>query len=145
MANEIEVRFSLQIKKDSIGNTYRAQPTVFRCDWAGVKGPTPGILTISVGHTVVDFSQLATMGGWIRLQNMDPTNTVSWGVYDQTNNKFIPVGDLKPGEFCGFRTSRYLNVEEVPGTGTTPTSGTVKFALKASVAPCNVLVEAFEA
>ncbi len=139
MANEFSVRTSLQLK---IGNqNYQSQPTSFQATQVGLGGPTPGQITALTTGTDVDLSQLVTPG-LCRLMNLDPTNYVEYGIRDPGTGSFYPLGEIQPGETYVLRFSRNL-LEAFVGTGTT---GDVnKFTIRASVASCKVLVEAFEA
>ena len=142
MANEITVRASLRVLKGNLNFPTPGQGT-FLATMNGAKGPSPGVLTIGVNMTLVDFSELATPGMcW--LQNLDSTNYVEWGLWDSYQNQFGVLGELKPGESSVFRLSRYLGKEQIPGTGTTPAGNPTRFAMKATGAPCDVLVMAFE-
>lgn len=143
MANEAQIRSSLQILKDPL--EYRSQPTVFNADVTGIKGPVPGAITASTAGTDVDLSEL-TVPGFCRLQNLDSTNLVDFGIWDPESDLFYPLGELQPGEVYVIRLSRNLSSEY----GTTPSEGTVgpntnRFRIKAYVAAVDVVVEAFEA
>lgn len=141
MANEIQVRASLTVRKGNLDE--RTTPQVFNATMDGDKGPSPGAITVGVNLTLIDFSQLATPG-WCWIMNLDPTNFVEWGLWDSFQNQFGVIGEILPGEFSVFRLSRYLGKEQIPGTGTTPTGNLTRFAMKATVAPCDVLIKAFE-
>lgn len=140
MAREVNLRISLTIKKGLLDEriTYS-----FIGDMAGEKGPSPGVLTIGVGVTIINLSQLATPGP-ITIINLDTTNFVEWGLYSAADGEFNPVGEILPGEPAGFRLSRYLGTALIPGTGTTPIADTKVFAMKAVGAPCDVIIKAFE-
>lgn len=140
MANEAQIRASLQVRKG--GLFYQSQPTAFTATVTGTKGPTPGAVQVSTAGTDIDFSQLTTPG-LVRLQNLDATNVVEWGVWEPATSTFYPVGELLPGETFVFRFSRNLQ-EEYLGTGTATSAPTNRFRMKASGAACTVLVEAFE-
>jgi hypothetical protein len=142
MSNEARIQISLQVRRSNL--TYLSQPTAFTADVAGPGGPSPGAILVGVGRTDVSLAQI-TNPGLCRLQNLDATNLVEWGVYDVALNKFIAVGELLPGESYVVRLSRFLGQELVPGTGTSGGgSAATRLSLKASVAPCMVLVEAFD-
>lgn len=138
MANEATIRTSLMIKKGNI--FYQSNPTAFKANVTGTKGPVPGAVSIAatVTGTDIDFSELVTPG-LCRLQNLDATNFVTYGIWDGVS--FFPLGELLPGETYVLRLSRYLG-EEFAGTGTPADVNT--FRMKADTAACNVLVEAFE-
>lgn len=138
MANEFTVSGILQLRRGS--QTYSSQPGSYRSDQSSQGGPSPGSINVPTTGTDVSFAQL-TRPGLCRIQNLNDTNRVEWGVHDGL--LFHPVGELLPGEFVILRLSRNLGEEEdVPGTGTTAVVNT--FFLRANVAACKVLVEAFE-
>jgi hypothetical protein len=144
MADEAQIRASLQIKGS--GNLdYQSAPTAFTADVAGNKGPVPGAISataagVGAGGTDVDFSEL-TQPGLCRIQNLDTTNFITFGIWDGT--QFFPLGEVLAGESFVFRLSRDLSEEFGTGTGTTGTAAN-SLRIKADTAACNVLVEAFE-
>lgn len=142
MANEAEIRSSLQIAKDNL--EYRGQPTVFNANVTGTKGPTPGAITVSTAGTDVDLSGLTTPG-LCRIQNLeaDSGNFVAYGIWDPEGGKFYPLGELLPGESYVLRLSRVIEEEYGTGGGTTGAS-TNRLRFKADTAALVVLVEAFE-
>lgn len=140
MANEVQIRSSLQVNKDAI--EYQSRPTAFAADMAGTKGPTPGALTVSTGGTDVDLTGLTTPG-FCRMQNQDTTNFVTYGIWDPEGNKFFPLGEMLAGEVFVLRLARDIEAEYGTGTGTTG-ANTNRLRLKANTAACVVLVEAFE-
>lgn len=147
MANEATINLSMNIRKvddttDLVLLDYRSQPSSFQADVTGTKGPTPGSISVSIAGTDVDFSQLTTPG-LCRLMNQDPTNFVEYGIREPGTGTFYPLGEILPGETYIIRLSRNLQ-EEYIGTGTGTSAPTNFFHLKANVAACNVLVEAFE-
>jgi hypothetical protein len=148
MSGEAKLQLSLQIDKtDATGNVaFRSYPTQFTADVTGAKGPTPGAFTVSVHGTDVDLSELITPG-LARFYNQDPTNYVSYGIADPETDKFYPLGEILPGEFWPIRLSRLLGQEYAQaGTGTgTAGAETNTLRFMANAAPCNVVVEAFEA
>ncbi len=144
MAAEIQVRVSLTIVKGNIvyGPT---RPNAFAADFLGSSGPTPGMVVIATNITTITLANLATLGGWCRMENYDQTNFVMVGIYDQDSAVFFPFLELLPGETVVLRLSRFINRELVPGTGTGSADRNVTvLAAKADVAPCNLLVEAFD-
>lgn len=141
MANEATVRTSLQIRTGNI--TYQSQPSAFQADVAGAKGPTPGAFTVTTLGTDCDLSELS-QAGLCRIQNLDETNYVEYGIFDPQTNLFYPLGELLPGESYVLRLSRNI-LEEYVGTGTGTTGPTNTFRFKSNTAECDVLVEAFEA
>lgn len=145
MANEAQVRGSLQILKKSGAITlidYSSKPTVFKATVTGTKGPAPGAFTVTVLGTDVDFSELTTPGLCV-FKNLDPTNFVTYGIWDPENSKFFPLGELLPGEVYVLRLSRDLQEEFQTGTGTTG-ADTNRLRFKADTASLDVSVEAFE-
>lgn len=139
MANEARLQISLQIAADNV--QYNSLPTSFTATVTGRKGPTPGALTVPVAGVNVDLSQL-TVPGLCRLQNQDATNFVTVGIYDEATNRFHPIEEILPGESYVVRLSRELGYEY--GTAGTAADRD-HLHLRASIAPCVVLVEAFEA
>lgn len=135
MANEATIQSSLMISKSNL--KYRSFPTNFRANVTGSKGPVPGAVLVSVIGTDIDFSELTTPG-LVVIRNLSTQYFIEWGVYN--GSTFFPVGEVLPGESYVFRFSRYLNQGYV-GTGT----GNDTFRIRASTAPCDVVVEAFEA
>jgi hypothetical protein len=144
MTNEIRVQIGLQVRKGDLFSV--TQPSAFIADMAGSMGETPGGLTVPLGGANVDLSHLTKLGGFIWMQNLDTVNYIEWGVYDPLMGLYIPVGELLPGEFCLWRMSHFLGDYSSPGTGTgTGTSGHgVMLRLKATQAPCQALVKAYD-
>jgi hypothetical protein len=142
MANEAQVRSSLQIINSPLH--YQSQPTAFTADVTGIKGPCPGAFAASILGTDVDLSELTTPG-LCRIMNLDDTNFIEFGIWDPEALKFYPLGEVLPGETYVLRLSRNLAQEYAgTGTGTTgPETNTLR--IRADTAPCNALVEAFEA
>lgn len=140
MADEAIVRSSLQIKAGNVN--YQSQPTAFKADVTGRKGPVPGAIAVSTDGTDVDFGELTTPG-LCRIQNLDPTNFVEYGIWEPATSTLYPLGELLPGETYILRLSRNLQ-EEYLGTGTGTSAPTNRLRFKANTAACNVVVEAFE-
>lgn len=143
MGNEGTIRSSLAIKQ---GKTdYSSQPTSFRVDVSEGSGPTPGAITVSIAGTDVDLSELATPG-LCRIQNLDASNYVTYGIVDPETEKFYPLGELLAGESYVFRLARDIQEEYGTGAGTGTTGpDTNRLRIKAHTAACVVLVEAFGA
>jgi len=141
MANEAQVRCSLQITKGNL--EYHGKPTMFNADVAGIKGPVPGAIQVALAGTDVDFGELTTPS-LCRLQNLDATNYVVYGIRDPELSQFYPLGELLAGESYVLRLSRDL--QEQYGTGTDPDAplASNRLHLIARGAACEVLVEAFE-
>ncbi len=144
MANEAEIRGSLQIRTGDGEIEYVSRPTTFRGDVTGRKGPSPGAITATIAGTDVDFSELSTPG-YARIQNQDLTNTVDVGIWDPETGVFYPMLELLPGESYPLRLSRILAGEygTDPAVGSTGPN-TNRLRIRANVASCVVLVEAFE-
>jgi hypothetical protein len=145
MANEITVQSSLRINKGKL--SYQSLPQSFQADMAATtpNGPSPSAISASLIGTDVSFAQLTTPG-MCRIMNLDSTNYVEVGAYDAGAGEFYPLFEILPGQSYVFRLSRWLGKEmsgTLPGTGTV--GGGVSLRIKATVAPCKVLVEAFEA
>ena len=140
MSNEAQIRSSLSIVSDNL--TYRSQPTAYNADVAGSKGPVPGAIAVSTVGTDVDFSELTTPA-LCKIQNLDDTNFVEYGIWDPEGSTFYPLGELLPGEFSVLRLSRNLQQEFGTGTGTTG-ADTNRLRFRADTATLQVSVEAFE-
>lgn len=138
MANEATLQIGMSITKNNLN--FKSNPVTFRATVTGVKGPTPGAITVTTQGTDVDLSQLTTPA-LCRISNLDSTNFVEWGIFDGI--EFIPIGEILPGEFYIIRLSRRLTKSYGTGTGTIDSGNTLRF--KANAAPVNVVVEAFEA
>lgn len=141
MSNEATIRSSLSIVKGNLD--YSSKPSTFNADVAGTKGPCPGAFTATVAGTDCDFSQL-TQPALCRIQNLDSTNYVTYGIWDPENSKFFPLGEVLAGETYVLRLSRDIQEEYMTGTGTTG-ANTNRLRFKADTASVEVLVEAFEA
>ncbi len=119
MANEIQIRVSLQVKKGVVD--FQSRPTAFSADIEAdvLLGPTPGAINIPIGGAAVDLSSLGTPG-WCWIQNQDEEVSVEIGVHNGTD--FYPLLELGPGECVPLPLSRHLNAREtVTGTGTVGT------------------------
>lgn len=133
MSNEATIHTSLQISNSTSGFKYRSYPTGYNDDVTGSKGPTPGAIACSTGGTDVDLSELTTPG-WCRIENLDPTNYITVGIWDGLT--FHEFGEVGPNEFWVIKLSRLVG--DAVGTD----YGNLR--IKADTATCNVLVEAFE-
>ncbi len=149
MADEVRVYAGLTIqKRDSttglLLQDYQSRPTAFTTDMDGIKGPTPGALTIPTGGKVVSLAELQTPG-WCWIWNLDSSNYVEWGIYDVSQNQFTAIGEIGPGEGIVFKFSRNFTEEyDTTGTGTSSLNA-AQFFMKANSADVQVRVEAFEA
>lgn len=138
MSDEIRVTSSLQVANGSL--FYQSQPTAFTADQAGTGGPSPGILNVSTAGRNVSFSELTTPG-LCRIQNLDSTNFIRWGIHDGA--LFHPVGKILPGETYIIRLDADIGEEEADtGTGTTGVVNSLY--VKAVGGTCKVLIEAFD-
>jgi len=142
MANEATIRASLAISKGAI--EYVSRPSQFTATVTGTHGPAPGAFLVTTAGIDVDLSEF-TQPGLCRIQNLDSTNFVTYGIWDPESVLFYPFGELLAEESYILRLSRYLDQEIGTGTGT-GTSGpdTNKWRFKADTASVVVLVEAFE-
>ena len=140
MANEARISLSLQITKGNIN--FKSSPTAFLADVANTGGPSPGAVTVPLAGLDIDFSAL-TEPGLAFLQNYDPTNYVELGIYEPTGAVYYPLLEFLPGECYIVRFSRNL-LEQYAGSGTGTTGPENKVRLKAHVAACKFLVNAFE-
>lgn len=138
MSNEAQIRCSLSIRTGSIH--YASQPTAFTADVAGRKGPAPGAFTVSTAGTDADLSEL-TAPGLCRIQNLDATNYVTFGIWEPDASLFYPLGELLPGETYVLRLSRDLGEQYTSVTGTGVANNKLRF--KADTASVVVLLEAF--
>jgi hypothetical protein len=142
MTQEFQLRVSLQCKKGNL--TYQSQPTAFTADMVGVaRGPSPGAVNVAVAGTDVTFTQL-TRPALCRITNLDAVNYIEYGIRDASTNRWYPLGEVLPGEFYIIRLSRNL-FREYPGTGTGSYAPADTLRLRANIAPCVALIEAFEA
>jgi hypothetical protein len=143
MADEAQVRGSIEITNPTSGFKYRSYPTDFKADVTGSKGPTPGALTVVAAGTSIDLSELTTPGLCI-LKNLSLTVTVDVGISDGT--EFYPLFEVQPGEVYPCRLSKWLG-RSFGGTGTgSYDTDTYTMMIKPQTnVTCNVVVEAFEA
>lgn len=140
MANEATINVSLRIVTGNL--TYQSDIRTFNSDVAGAKGPVPGAFSVTIAGTDVDLSELTTPG-WCEIRNIDPTNFITYGIWDPEGAKFYPLGELLPGEQNVVRLSRDLQEEFGTGTGTTG-ANTNRLRIKADTATAQVYVGAFE-
>lgn len=138
MTNEISVQSGFTIIKKSGAITqinHTPQPSSFRADVTGAKGPTPGAIDVTTAGVEVDLTELSTPG-FCRLMNQDDTNYVRYGILDIDGATFHELGELGPGESYVLKLSRLI--------GKTVGTADEGLFLKADTATCVVLVEAFE-
>lgn len=149
MANEITVNSNMTIRGTAANNNASLQhttnPTQFRGNILGNNGPYPGSLLATPAGLDVSFAQAAagSFPGYCRLQNLDPTNFVTYGIWNGAD--FYPLGELLPGESYVIRLSRQLGFDYAAGTGTSPAGSGFTLRLRADTANCRCLVEAFDA
>lgn len=152
MANEITVVISLGINNTAStppGNVqYQNRDTGWRANMLGNNGPTPGTVLVPTKGVNINFAELTGMGGVCRMKNLDPSNFVTWGMFDSITNKFYPLGEMLPGESYVIRLSRDLGQQYGTGSGTGSGShlpgGNEFLHMRADIAACRVLVEAFD-
>ena len=142
-SNNATIQDSIQITVGS--KQYQSKPTSFNASVQGSNGPTPGTVLCGVNHTEPSFAQLAGMGGFVWMQNLDPVNFVTVGIYSSHFAEFFPVHDILPGEFYRARLSVFLGIDLAPGTGSHAEDAfTNKLSIKANGAPCIVRIDAFD-
>lgn len=149
MADEAVVSLTLRINKRSADGTINQinynKDESYQLDVTGIKGPTPGALTIPTGGKIISFAELVTPGLCL-IKNMDDTNYVEYGVLDRdlTPDAAYTPFELGPGEAVVLKLSRNLG-EEWIGTGTgTGGATSYNFFIKANTADVVVSIEAFE-
>lgn len=133
----------MTIRKDGGPNWGPSQPSQFRADMNGSKGPVPGMLVALTTGTDVDLSVLGTIGV-ARFSNYDETNFVRVGIREPATSKFRGFLKLKPLESWCVRLDDALLQEFTNSTGTGTSAEINQLCLKADTASCNVLVEVFE-
>ena len=141
MAGQATIITSLQINSGRI--QYQNGGTSFVAVVTGSKGPVPGAVTVPMEGIDIDFSQLI-QPGLCRIMNLDLSNPVHYGIWDPLTLRFYALGKLLPGESYILRLSEYIGetVNPLSGTGTVGMGTTLRFV--PTVAPLDVLVEAFE-
>lgn len=143
MSNEIRIQSSLQVKATASNLVYQSQPTAFNINMSGSKGPTPGAINATMAGTVVNLSQLDTLGGVCRIMNLDLEAKITIGIWNPSIGKFHPLMDVLAGESYVVRLSSELGAEYGTGTGSVGDASD-QLMVKAWTEPCNVLVEAFD-
>lgn len=152
MADEINLQVSLRLRKGTLDASRQAS---YRADMVGTnRGPSPGVLQVSLDGVNVDFSQLSQPGlCWLTNlgtgdEDVDEAENcyVEYGMFDPTTSvhEFIPLGEILPGESYALRLSRFLSQEfgTESGTGTTGQNSVLR--IKAIGFSQNVVVEAWE-
>lgn len=140
MSNEASIKSSLSIVAGNV--QYSSKPTAFNADVTGRKGPCPGAFAVTTAGVDCDFSELTTPG-LCRIVNLDPTNFVTFGIWDPEGARFYPLGEVLAGETYVLRLSRDIQEEYGTGTGTLG-ANTNRLRFKADTASVSVSVEAFE-
>lgn len=140
MANEVQITCSVRGVVGSL-QLRGPEPSKFSANLSVLDGPTPGAFPVSTSGTDVDFSKLGTPG-LCAIQNLDPINYVTLGVYEPDTDFFYPVDEFLPGEVYLRRLSRALNREST-GTGTLA-GYNARLQLRANSATCWVRVDAYE-
>lgn len=148
MANEISVTGSVQVAKGNL--QFQSRPSGFKATMAGRVGATPGGMLVPLAGADIDLSALSYPGGWCVITNTDPAGTASYleyGVYDPVDlpRKFLPIGELLPGEAAQLRLSRQIGYRQTTGTGTAGVNVGLVLRLKAVSLPVAAKVEAFDA
>lgn len=140
MASEATIQCSLQITKGHL--SYRSSPTSFQADVNGSRGPSPGAVLVPTAGKDIYFDQL-TNPSLCWMQNLDANNTVDVGIFDTITGRFHPLFELRPNEPTRIRLSRDLT-EQYTGSGTGTTAPENYLRLKARVAACVVIIDAFD-
>ena len=148
MADEARITSSLNVRKlSSTGRVileYQSRPNSFQADVSGRKGPVPGAVRVeTMPGTNISFGEL-TQPALCRIGNLDLTNFLTVGIWDQDNSVFFPLMEILPEENYVIRLTRYLQEEFGTGTGTHPQGSNNYLRLVADTAALNALVEAFE-
>lgn len=150
MAKEATIRVSLGIRKtDPADNSrilldYQSRPTGFNIDVTGVKGPTPGAIAVPPSGVDVDLSELTTPG-LVVIYNLDPDDTIHYGIRDPENDIAFMLGQVRPGCNWPLELSTLLT-KEVEATGTGFVAGNNRLHLRAGgVSTISGRVDAFEA
>lgn len=143
MADEADIRVSLQIQKDQV--YYASQPTQYYADVDTVPssdGTLPGLVTVTTEGTDVNLSSFVDPR-LCMMRNFGPGYYVEYGIFDPQTNIFYPLGEMLPNENYLVRLSRNLFEQYGPtGTGTTPAENT--FRMKSNGASSVCLVSVFE-
>lgn len=103
MSGSITVTSGIVVNNGSL--QYNSYPKGFTATQTNANGPSPGTVTVTTGGVTIDLSKLTTPA-IVHFVNLDPTNFVSYGLYDSTT--FRPFGELLPGESWVLRLSRTL-------------------------------------
>lgn len=102
MANEIKVTASLECLKGGF-KFPKAGAAQVNIDQATAGGGVPGLVVATNAAQGVTVSTTGiTTEGWVRMENVDDTAIIDWGVDDGGGN-LIEVGKMEPGEPALFR------------------------------------------
>lgn len=149
MSNEITVRNLLQITAGNVKYSTPKDAANFTLDMVGRRGPTPGLMRVTVDGVDADLSLLDTPGvGDITNLSEVTGNWIEYGIYDQDYERFYPLGKVNPGQTWPIQFSPNMFGEFSSGGGTgTGTSGpsnnTLRF--RSRLEDCDVVLSAFEA
>lgn len=143
MADEINVTSLIRIQSGNL--EYQSTPTQFDADLTTAVGPFPGATLVSPYGTNVDLSAFDTPG-WVWIQNLDDTNYVELGIWDEQTLTFYPLFKIRPGKLMIAEFSENLLQEYGTGTGTGTKDYSManQFRMRAYNQPCWVRVDAFE-
>lgn len=151
MADEIQVRASLQVTKALQLYTSRPEAVNLTMDDPAGFGPSPGALVVGTGGTVVDVSEL-TDPGVCFMYNAGPTAgdgteaRVEYGVWDPDAARFYPALMLPAGMMTVFFFPAHpgeVHNDPPYGTGTGTTGGVTRLFLRALDQEALVRVEGF--
>lgn len=144
MANEVQVRLSVNVRDNDGNLDWPSRPTAWSDDMVGRKGPTPGAITVSSADagTDVNFSELVEPGICF-LYNVSSDFDVDYGPYDPDTDRWYPFWRLKPGKGAYMPFGPRFGQEVLtPGTGSH--SG-MTLRMRAVGGDAVVQVNAFEA
>lgn len=141
MADKATIQSSLRIQ--SGGLDYRSYPTSYQSDVSGSKGPTPGAITATIDGNNIDLSELTTPG-WCEIRNLDQTNFIEVGLWDESVGEFHPFIEVGPEEHQIIKISRNFG-ESYAVTGTGTVDSDIEMRVRANTASCEVYIGAFEA
>ena len=142
MANEINVRVAVTLKKGGV--TYKNDVQSWRENVLAsvAKGPCVGVIAVPVLGVDISLAELTTPGLCV-FTNQSETNFVTIGTHDGT--LFHPLLEIGPGKSYPIMLSRDIGEEhEETGTGSTGTVNTLRAKAGVGGGSVNLLVEAFE-
>ncbi len=100
MSGTISISQALQVVNGELVDQFIPNPQTITETNVGVVGGSYSITTSAMN--IPNLSGL-TAEGWCVMQNLDPTNYVTWG--PSNSGTMVPVGKLKPGESIQFRVA----------------------------------------